>query len=177
MTSVTEEHKKGTQKAYRFAIITVSTSRYRQYGPVDAPASAEDISGDILVRSAEKAGHILAGYSLIPDDEALIREAVRTYRGKVDVIITTGGTGLAASDVTLEALVPVFEKEMPGFGELFRFKSIDQIGPAVILTRASAGTIGESVVFCLPGSPKAVELAMEEIILPEVGHVIRHLHG
>lgn len=175
MSSVVEEHKKGTKKAYRFAIITVSTSRYNEYGSVSSPANAEDVSGEKMIESIEKEGNNVVGYSLVPDDVDLIRTSVTGYLDNADVIVTTGGTGLASSDVTIEALTPLFKKSLPGFGELFRYKSIDQIGSAVILTRAAAGILDGTAVFCLPGSPKAVELAMEEIILPETGHIIRHL--
>ncbi|MBP2030842.1 molybdenum cofactor biosynthesis protein B [Methanohalophilus levihalophilus] len=175
MTSVVEEHKKGTLNSYKFAVITVSTSRYNDYGSVDSPAKAEDISGEKMIRSIEKEGNNVIGYSLVSDDIDLIRAAVRGYLGTADVIVTSGGTGLAASDVTIEALTPLFSKSLPGFGELFRYKSIDQIGSAVILTRAAAGISDGTAIFCLPGSPKAVELAMEEIILPEAGHIMRHL--
>ncbi|WP_292343366.1 molybdenum cofactor biosynthesis protein B, partial [Methanohalophilus sp. DAL1] len=77
-------------------------------------------------------------------------------------------------DVTIEALCPLFEKELEGFGELFRLKSLDQIGSATILSRATAGIIQGCAVFCLPGSPKAVELAVEEIVIPEAGHIVKH---
>ncbi|WP_300606419.1 MogA/MoaB family molybdenum cofactor biosynthesis protein [Methanohalophilus sp.] len=175
MTSVVEEHKKGTENAYRFALITISTSRYQKYGSVSSPADAEDFSGEKMIECVEKEGNDVVGYSLVPDDMDLIQNAVKKYLDSADVIVTSGGTGLASSDVTIEALAPLFKKSLPGFGELFRYKSIDQIGSAVILTRAAAGILEGTVIFCLPGSPKAVELAMDEIILPEAGHIMRHL--
>jgi molybdenum cofactor biosynthesis protein B len=175
MPSVVEEHKKGTKKAYSFAVITVSTSRYREHGSTKDPSYAEDVSGERIIYLVTKKGNPVVGYSLVPDNTKLIRDAVEGYLDVADVIVTSGGTGLAGSDVTIEALRPLFKKELPGFGELFRHKSIDQIGSAVILTRASAGIIGDTAIFCLPGSPKAVELAITEIILPETGHIMKHL--
>ncbi len=175
MNSVVKEHKKGTKRAYKFALVTVSTSRYQEHGSVEIPSGAEDVSGENMLRLVEKEGHNVVGYSLVPDDVGLIRDVVKNYLDTSDVIVTSGGTGLAGSDVTIEALTPLFKKDLPGFGELFRHKSIDQIGSAVILTRAAAGIVGNTAIFCLPGSPKAVELAMEEIILPEAGHIMRHL--
>jgi molybdenum cofactor biosynthesis protein B len=93
----------------------------------------------------------------------------------VDVVITTGGTGLAPRDVTIEAVQPLFQKELPGFGELFRLISYEQIGSSAMLTRASSGLIDNTAIFCLPGSPNAVKLAIEALILPELQHVLLHL--
>jgi molybdenum cofactor biosynthesis protein B len=92
-----------------------------------------------------------------------------------DVIITTGGTGITSRDSTFEAIAQLFEKRLDGFGELFRMLSYEQIGAAAMLSRACAGTIRKTVVFTLPGSEKAVRLAMEKLILPEIGHVVREL--
>ena len=122
-------------------------------------------------------GHNVSKYELISDNSDMIIDSVnRALDSKTDIIITSGGTGLSSKDITIESLVPLFEKEMPGFGELFRYKSIEQIGSSVILTRAAAGIVKGKVLFCLPGSPAAVELALNEIILPETGHVVKHAH-
>ena len=123
----------------------------------------------------EAAHHNVLCYSLVADNITDIRKEVLSaiFNG-ADVVITTGGTGLSASDVTIEALRPLFEKELEGFGELFRLKSLDQIGSATILSRATAGIIQGCAVFCLPGSPKAVELAVGEIVIPEAGHIVKH---
>ncbi|HIH87408.1 MAG TPA: molybdenum cofactor biosynthesis protein, partial [Methanosarcinales archaeon] len=93
----------------------------------------------------------------------------------IDAIVISGGTGLAPEDVTLEAVEPLFDKTIPGFGEVFRLKSLEDVGTAAILSRASAGTVGRCVVFCLPGSPAAVELALKELIIPEAPHIIKHI--
>jgi molybdenum cofactor biosynthesis protein B len=174
--SVVKEHKKGIKKSCNFAIITVSSSRFEIYGNAPAPELADDLSGKSIAELVTNAGHNVLHYSLVSDDENSIINAVNTAAAMdVDFIITTGGTGLANADVTIESVTPMFEKSIPGFGELFRYKSIKQIGTSVILTRADAGIFKGKAVFCLPGSPAAVELAMIEIILPETGHIIKHV--
>jgi len=175
MSTSTKEHKKGTDKAYAFSLVTISTSRFDKYGPKDAPSAADDVSGQLMSGLLKAAHNNVLCYSLVADNIADIRKAVLSsiFNG-ADVVITTGGTGLSESDVTIEALCPLFEKELEGFGELFRLKSLDQIGPATILSRATAGIIQGCAVFCLPGSPKAVELAIEQIVIPEAGHIVKH---
>ncbi len=176
MSSVTDEHKKGTFGPIDFAVISISTSRSNSYGSVADPEDADDRSGKIITELIHGEGHEIIVYSLIPDNEDRIKTAVFDAIEKgADIIVTTGGTGLAPSDMTIESISPLFEKNMPGFGELFRNKSIEQIGSAVILTRAAAGIISNNAIFCLPGSPGAVELAVKEIILPEAGHILRHI--
>jgi len=96
---------------------------------------------------------------------------------KVDAIITCGGTGINPSDVTIETLEPILEKELPGFGELFRHLSYQEIGSAAVMTRAVAGVAKGKVIFCLPGSPNAAKLCLEKLILPETGHIILHARG
>ncbi|NPE29743.1 MogA/MoaB family molybdenum cofactor biosynthesis protein [Methanococcoides sp. SA1] len=176
MNTVSLQHKKDVAKTFKFAIISISTSRYEKYGSGTSPVGADDISGKIMMDLIEVNGHHLVDYCLVSDEISAIKEAVTEAILKgADIVITTGGTGLTPSDVTIESVVPMFDRQMPGFGELFRYKSIEQIGSAVILTRADAGTIGGSAVFCLPGSPSAVELALSEIILPEAGHIVKHI--
>ncbi len=170
-----EEHKKETRK-YKFAILTISTSRYKKYGSSKNPDLCEDVSGKIIRDLLTANGHTCIYYSLVPDEMERIRESVlNLISGEANAIICTGGTGLAPADVTIESLKPLLEKEIPGFGELFRFKSMNQIGSAAMLTRAIAGVVKGKVIFCLPGSPDAVYLAMNELILPEVGHILKHL--
>ncbi len=174
-SSSTKEHKKDANRAYSFYLVTVSSSRYEEYGRVNSPDDAEDISGKAMRDLVLSRGHKVEGYELVPDDASMIAGSlISALDTGADIIITSGGTGLASKDVTMESIAPMFEKEMPGFGELFRHMSIDQIGSSVILTRASAGLIRNKVVFCLPGSPSAVELALDGIILPEAGHLIKH---
>lgn len=176
MDSVTQKHRKDARKSLGFYLISISTSRFAKYGSARSPEDAEDISGELMEELVKKNGHHVLGYELVSDEPSYIKKAVMdALQKEADVIVTTGGTGLTPTDVTIESLAPMFEKQMPGFGELFRYKSIDQIGSAVILTRAAAGTIGDKAIFCLPGSPGAVELALSEIILPEAGHVVKHI--
>ncbi len=170
-------HKENTQGNYRYAILTVSTSRYGKYGSVDRPERAEDASGKLIWGMIQVKGSEVMLYELIPDDVEKIRAALKMCMySDADVIIFTGGTGLSPDDVTIESVTPYIEKEMTGFGELFRRKSMEQIGNAVMLTRAFAGVARQKAIFCLPGSPNAVKLALE-LVLPEIGHIIKHIRG
>jgi len=168
-------HKVGANKSYEAAVISISTSRFMKYGSVKTPEEAEDISGRIIIDLLENAGHKLRLYTLISDEGRSITEAVKTVVNDVDVIITTGGTGLAPRDVTIEAVQRMIQKDIPGFGELFRLISYDEVGSSAMLTRASSGIMEKTAIFCLPGSPNAVKLAMEALILPELQHILLHV--
>jgi molybdopterin adenylyltransferase len=174
--SIPEIHKKDAKKSFSFALITISTSRYEKYGNPAVPEEAEDLSGRLMKELLEAAGHKVHFYRLVSDENSSIVDAVlASLDSSADIIITSGGTGLAPKDITIESITPLFEKEIPGFGELCRFKSLGEIGTSVILTRASAGVIKGKAVFCLPGSPNAVKLALSKIIIPEAGHIVRHV--
>lgn len=174
--SIPEIHKKDTGKSYSFAVITISTSRYEKYGESISPEEAEDLSGKAIKDLLEITGNNVPFYRLVPDEKSAILDAVfAALDSSADIVITNGGTGLAPKDLTIESVTPLFEKEIPGFGELFRYKSLEEIGTSVILTRAAAGVIKGKVVFCLPGSPNAVRLALSKIIIPEAGHIVRHV--
>ncbi|MCK5660197.1 MAG: MogA/MoaB family molybdenum cofactor biosynthesis protein [Methanosarcinales archaeon] len=175
------EHKhhvsKDQSNQHRICVITVSTSRYQQFGNNTDMPLAEDASGTWIVESFKDNGFTNLAYSLISDDIDMIRESVTKQSVNSDVIIITGGTGITPQDVTIEAVSPLFNKEMPGFGELFRMKSIEDIGFAVMLSRAIAGIVAHNcIVFCLPGSTNAVKTGMD-IILPEIGHLVKHAQG
>lgn len=171
-----EIHKKDAKKSFSFALITISTTRYEKYGDSALPEEAEDLSGKDMKDLLEAAGHKVPFYRLVSDKKSSIVDAVLTaLDSSADIIITSGGTGLAPKDLTIESIIPLFEKEIPGFGELFRYKSLEEIGTSVILTRAAAGVIKGKAVFCLPGSPNAVKLALSKIIIPEAGHIVRHV--
>jgi len=171
-----EIHKKDAKKSFSFALITISTSRYEKYGDSALPEEAEDLSGKAMKNLLEGAGHKVSFYRLVSDEKSSIVEAIlAALDSSADIIITSGGTGLAPKDLTIESVTPLFEKEIPGFGELFRYKSLEEIGTSVILTRAAAGVIKGKAVFCLPGSPNAVKLALSKIIIPEAGHIVRHV--
>ncbi|MDN7024844.1 MogA/MoaB family molybdenum cofactor biosynthesis protein [Methanoculleus sp. FWC-SCC1] len=146
------------------AVITVSTTRTEE----------TDVSGCIIKDLLEKAEIEIMHYAVIPDDMERIRSEVYTALGEASCIIVTGGTGLTSDDCTIEAITPLLEKKMDGFGELFRLKSYEEIGTAAILSRAAAGIIGGRAVFCIPGSSKAVTLATREIIIPEIRHILTH---
>lgn len=159
----------------RIATITCSDSRAAP-GETAAPA---DRSGGLLRELLAAAGHELAPHALIADDRAAIAAlvAARCDDPAIDVVITTGGTGLAPRDVTVEAVRPLLDKELEGFGEAFRRLSWDQVGPRALLSRALAGSRGATLVAALPGSPKAVELAVSQVLLPILGHAVDLLHG
>lgn len=175
-SSIPHSHKQGIKENIRFALVTVSTSRFNKYGSVASPTEAEDVSGDLMVRLVKENHHEAVSYSLVPDDAPLLLNTIsRAIDADVNVIVISGGTGLSPDDITIEAVSPMFQKEIQGFGEYFRYLSIEQIGSSVILTRACAGVVGNKVIFCLPGSPNAVKLAFSEVILPEAGHILKHL--
>lgn len=173
---IPEIHKKDAKKSFSFALITVSSSRYEKYGNTALPEEADDVSGKVIKDLLEASGHKVSFYRLVPDQKDLIVDSVlAALTSSVDIVITSGGTGLAPKDLTIESITPLFEKEIPGFGELFRYKSLEEIGTSVILTRAAAGIIKNKAIFCLPGSPNAVRLAVSQIIIPETGHILRHV--
>ena len=171
-----EIHKKDAKKSFLFALITVSSSRYEKYGNIALPEEADDVSGKVIKDLLESSGHKVSFYRLVPDQKELIVDAIlAALASSADIVISSGGTGLAPKDLTIESITPLFEKEIPGFGELFRYKSLEEIGTSVILTRAAAGIIKSKAIFCLPGSPNAVRLAVSQIIIPETGHIVRHV--
>ncbi len=134
----------------------------------------EDVTGKIIEQKAREAGHETTR-SIVPDKANEIKKAVQGFIAdkKIDVVITTGGTGITKRDVTIETLSPLFEKELPGFGEILRRIGYEKVGTAALLTLATAGLIERKLVFCLPGAPNAAEIAMK-LILPELGHLIKH---
>ena len=162
--SAAEEHRRAAPVRLGFAVITASDSR----------SPEDDTSGRAIRELAERAGHWIVDSTMIRDEVAAIRDAVRRMLASpdVDVVVTTGGTGFSPRDLTLEAVEPLLERTVEGFGELFRMLSYQQVGAAAMLSRAAAGLIGPRAVFLLPGSPKAVTLAMEALILPEAAHLV-----
>lgn len=169
-------HKKNVPASVRCAIVTVSSSRYKKFGEVREPEHADDISGHIVADLLRNSGCSIITYALLPDEMILIRRFIQDLsHSDIQAVVITGGTGLAPHDVTLEAVEPLFNKTIPGFGELFRQKSLRDVGTAAMLTRAAAGIVERCAVFCLPGSPAAVELGVRELILPEVAHIVKHV--
>jgi molybdenum cofactor biosynthesis protein B len=152
-------------------VIIASTSRFKTYGWISNPDDAKDTSGQIILEKIKASGYE-STYCLLPDGIEPIREAV--CGSKADAIVICGGTGLTHQDLTLEAVEPLFEKEIPGFGEIFRLRSLDEVGTRAILTRACAGVHQGRPIFCLPGSPSAARLGIE-LILAEIEHIIKHI--
>lgn len=141
----------------------------------DTRTAANDTSGDAIVEALTVAGHQVVARQIVRDEPALVRDFVMAHAHDAQVVITTGGTGITSRDTTYEAISDLLERTLDGFGELFRMLSYAEIGSAAMLTRACAGTIGRTAVFALPGSHHAVALAMDKLIVPEIGHVVREL--
>ncbi len=164
----THEHKKAAPKSVTIGIITVSTTR----------ALIEDKSGLWIKDQAQKEGHEIVHHQVIPDDADQITGTLKSLISEKSpqVVLMTGGTGITKKDVTIEAVSPLFTKELSAFGSLFAQFSTRQIGSAAIMSRATAGVVENSVVFCMPGSLNACKLACTELIFPELGHLVKHLH-
>jgi len=154
-----------------FDVLVASTSRFYKFGPVTNPDQAEDLSGQVILEQI-KAADFESKYKLVPDGIEPIREAVQM--SEADAIVICGGTGLTHSDLTLEAVEPLFEKTLPGFGEIFRLRSLEEVGTRAMLTRAAAGIYHGKPIFCLPGSPNAALLGMS-LILAEIEHILKHI--
>lgn len=173
----TRAHKKAAPKRLTFAVLTVSTrgAEARRGRGGRGAGRPFDESGDLIVERLAAAGHRLVGRALAPDGVRPVRAAAaRLLKGNPDLLVTTGGTGLASKDVTVEALAPKFDKEIPGFGYLFFLLSTEEVGAAAMLSRATAGIVGKTLVVLLPGSPAACRLAVEKILIPEAAHVVKH---
>jgi molybdenum cofactor biosynthesis protein B len=142
------------------AVITVSDTR----------TESNDTSGDFVQKAFEETGHKVIKRTIMRDDREALQALVREWRDdpELDVIVTTGGTGLTQRDITPEAVEPLYTKPIPGFGELFRMLSYDDIATSTIESRATAGVMERCLIFCLPGSTGACRLGMEKIILPQL---------
>jgi molybdenum cofactor biosynthesis protein B len=173
MSETTEKHKAEAPKKLKFGIFICSTSRYRQ---LKNGERVKDPSGDMIESSLRKAGQIVLFRKIVSDDPTMIADGMKEVirHAEVDTVIFCGGTGIAPSDVTIETVAPFLDKTLPGFGEIFRRLSYDQIGSAAVLSRAMAGIARGKAVFCIPGSPNAVQLCLSSLILPEAGHLIKH---
>lgn len=174
MSKTTHSHKTGAPKEVNFTVIISSSSRYRK---LKAGESFTDPSGDLIEKLVNNAGYKITSREILPDDQVLLKKCVSSAiaSDKTDAIIVSGGTGVSITDVTIETLEPLMNKTLPGFGELFRKLSYDEIGSAALMTRATAGITKQGkVLFCIPGSPHAVKLVMTNLILPETGHILKH---
>lgn len=165
-SSSTAQHREAAPTQLRIAVLTVSDTRTLE----------TDKSGQYLQQSMLEAGHKVASRQVVPDEVEPIRAAIRDLAldSQLDAILLTGGTGLSPRDRTPEAVSPLLDADIPGFGELFRMLSYHEIGAASMLSRAMAGRMGDIVIFCLPGSTNAVRLAAEKLIVPELPHLVHH---
>ncbi|TMN21175.1 MogA/MoaB family molybdenum cofactor biosynthesis protein [Lentibacillus cibarius] len=162
-----EEHKRNYEQV-NCMVVTVSDTR----------TAETDKSGNLMVTLLEDAGHRVKTKEIIPDESSSIRNMVSAgcENDEIDVILMNGGTGIAHRDVTIETVEPMFDKEMPGFGEIFRMLSYtEDIGSAAILSRAVGGTIGNTAILATPGSSGAVRLAMNKLVIPEISHIVGEL--
>jgi molybdenum cofactor biosynthesis protein B len=160
-------HRASAPATVRIFVLTVSDTRTLE----------TETSGRTIAELAESAGHHVVGRTLVRDEPADVQRVLRDQldRGDADVLITTGGTGVSARDATPDAVEALFDKSLPGFGELFRMLSFGEIGAAAMLSRATAGVAGRQAIFLLPGSEAAVRLAMTRLVLPELGHLVGEL--
>lgn len=162
-------HPQSVSRSVCCAVVTVSDTRTVE----------SDRSGQIIQALLTEAGHRVADYRIVPDEPDRIADLCQTLaqRADVDAIVLTGGTGIAPRDTTYDAIAALLEKTLPGFGELFRQLSFQEIGSRAMASRAVAGVVQSTLVFSLPGSSKAVTLAMEALILPELPHLVSLLQG
>jgi molybdenum cofactor biosynthesis protein B len=157
-----EEHRELSKDTpVRCAIVTVSDTR----------SEADDRSGALMRELLENAGHPVDDYRIVPDEFDVIQSTLRELCDHVEVILMSGGTGITRRDGTFEAVSALLEKTLPGFGEIFRMPSYGDVGPASMLSRATAGVFSQTLVFSMPGSTGAVRLAMERLIVPELRHL------
>ncbi|WP_413379411.1 MogA/MoaB family molybdenum cofactor biosynthesis protein [Alkalihalobacillus sp. 1P02AB] len=163
-----QEHKSDAPRSIRCMVLTISDTRTKE----------NDHGGALVKKKLIEAGHQVSAYSIIKDESLLIQEKIKkaVSSREIDAVLLTGGTGIAKRDTTYEAVQALLHKEMPGFGEIFRYLSYaEDIGSAAILSRAVAGVYENTAVFSMPGSRGAVKLAMDKLIIPELNHVIREI--
>ncbi|MCK4390206.1 MAG: MogA/MoaB family molybdenum cofactor biosynthesis protein [Desulfobacterales bacterium] len=163
----TQEHKARAPKSLALAILTISSTR----------SLADDRSGRWIRKRAEKKKHKIVFHEVVPDNTDVISDTIRTViqEHSPHAILVTGGTGISSADVTIEAIRPLFTKELTAFGPLFTQLSYEEVDSAALLSRATAGVVDQTLVFCMPGSLKACKLACKELIFPELGHLVKHL--
>jgi len=158
------DHRQRSPRAIRVGILTVSDTR-----------SVEDDESGALIRDlALGAGHTVVEHRVLPDDADAVRSLLLGWAGdgRFEALLVCGGTGISGRDTTFEAISAILDRRLDGFGELFRALSFQQIGSAAMLSRAVGGIVAGRPIFSMPGSPSAVRLAMEKLILPELGHVV-----
>jgi molybdenum cofactor biosynthesis protein B len=165
MSQVPDQHRAESPQLVRCAVITVSDTRTLE----------TDTGGQTIVELLSAAGHVVVDRQIIPDEPEPIRGLLTGHRDRADLdaVLLTGGTGIGSRDQTFETVARLLDKPLPGYGELFRMLSFAEIGAAAMLSRAVGGLIGQTVVLTMPGSSAAARLAMERLILPELGHLVR----
>lgn len=159
-----DEHRDKAPKSVRFAVVTISDTRTEE----------DDLSGKAILEILEGAGHLGVKKVIVSDEPSEIQKVLREMieDPQVQAVVANGGTGISKRDITLEAVSHFEEKPLPGFGELFRSMSFQEIGPAAMMSRASAFVSEGKLVFCIPGSQNAVRLAAARLIAPELGHMV-----
>ena len=165
MSTVVEEHRGQSPPRIGCAIVTVSDTR----------TIATDRGGQLIAELLEQAGHVIHLREIVPDDPDQMKTLLGRISQMADVqaILMTGGTGISRRDQTFETISSMLDKPLPGYGELFRMLSFQEIGAAAMLSRAVGGVFGQQILLTMPGSPAAVRLAMEKLVLPELGHLVR----
>lgn len=163
--TIPAEHKASAPTVIRCAVITVSDTRTIE----------SDTGGQAVVEHLTAAGHRVVARRIVPDDPPRMQAVLRALcdGGEIDAVLLTGGTGITSRDRTYETITALLTKPLPGYGELLRMLSYQQIGAAAMLSRAAGGLVDRTIVLSMPGSPAAVQLTMEQIILPELGHLVR----
>ncbi|MHA1950716.1 MAG: MogA/MoaB family molybdenum cofactor biosynthesis protein [Candidatus Thorarchaeota archaeon] len=161
---MSDGHRRDQKIQTSFAVLVVSDTRTKE----------TDKSGVVAQELISSEGHTTEVYEIVKNDESQIIAAVKRYlrNPSIRVILTSGGTGVGRKDLTADVVEPLFDKKLSGFGEHFRRLSLEEIGFAGIYSRATAGLVGKTVVFCLPGSKNAMTSALEKVILPSIGHLI-----
>jgi molybdopterin adenylyltransferase len=162
-----EEHRAGAPQSLKVAVLSVSSTR-----TIDT-----DASGQWIAKLAVREGHQVIAHRVVADEVVSIRNAVSelVLDLETEALIITGGTGITPEDVTIEAVRPMLAKELTAFGPIFAQLSFEQIDTAALLSRATAGVIANCLIFCIPGSLKACQLACKELIFPELGHMVAHV--
>ncbi len=161
------EHKQEAPQSVNCAVLVISDSRTED----------TDESGKFIKQALSQNGHRVTAYAILKNDAKVIEQKIRGLLSQdgLQVIITSGGTGISHRDVTVETVSPIIEKRLDGFGELFRLLSYQEIGTPSIMSRCVAGVVGGKIIICLPGSLGAARLAIDKIILPEIGHMVREV--
>jgi len=160
-----KKHKEKAPKCVRCAVLVISDSR----------TESTDESGKLIKEKLHEKGHRVSFYTILRNEAEAIKEIVEELlvEDRIQVIITSGGTGASHKDITVETITPLLDKKLDGLGELFRFLTYQEIGTGSIMSRAMGGVAKGKIVLCFPGSLAATKLAMEQIILPELGHLVR----